>query len=280
MTTKKSMSKAATPKCEPTWQKQRGIVRYRQRDSASPIPRVKLTENAASTTSPEPISQKQSGIVNRARNSASPIPRVRLTENGDSTTSTEPTSQKQSGIVRHSARDSADSTTSTKAFAGALSQDAFVNLVGPEIRISDPRLELMVSVLTNTKPRDQTEAMLLMQMADMHKAAMTYAHRLAQAKSIAEVELWERGLNRFARTFVAQFEALNRYRSGGEQRMTAPHVSVSQAIVANVTPAPREITPNETAASPPSLADSRMPPMTISHEPAPAPAQLKRGPSK
>src|SRR5437588_26906 len=132
MTTKKSMSKAATPKCEPTWQKQRGIVRYRQRDSASPIPRVKLTENAASTTS-------------------------------------------------------------TKPFAGALSQDAFVNLVGPEIRISDPRLELMVSVLTNTKPRDQTEAMLLMQMADMHKAAMTYAHRLAQAKSIAEVELWERG---------------------------------------------------------------------------------------
>src|SRR6266576_2306781 len=99
MTTKKSRSKAATPKCEPTWQKQRGIVRYRQRDSASPIPRVKLTENAASTTSPEP------------------------------------TSQKQSGIVRHSARDSADSTTSTKAFAGALSQDAFVNLVGPEIRI-------------------------------------------------------------------------------------------------------------------------------------------------
>ena len=109
---------------------------------------------------------------------------------------------------------------------------------------------------------------------------MAYAHRLAQATSITEVEIWERGLNRLARTFVAQFEALNRYRSGGEQRMTAPHVSVSQAIVANVTPAPREITPNETAASPPSLADSRTPPMTISDETAPAPAQLKRGPSK
>ena len=138
----------------------------------------------------------------------------------------------------------------------------------------------MVSVLTNAKPRDQNQAMLLMQMADIHKAAMTYAHRLGQATSIAEVEIWERGLNRLDRTFVAQLEALNRYRSGGEQRMTAPHVSVSQAIVASVTPAPREIAPNETAASPPSLADSRTPPMTILHEPALAPAQLKRGPSK
>ena len=137
MTTKKSESKPAKPKCQPTSQKQSGIVRYRARDSANPMRRVRLTENA------------------------------------DSTTSTEPTSKKQSGIVRYSARDSADTTTSTKAFAGALSRDAFVNLVGPEIRISDPRLELMVSVLTNTKPRDQTGAMLLMQMADMHKAAMT-----------------------------------------------------------------------------------------------------------
>jgi hypothetical protein len=216
MTTKND-SKAAKPKCEPTSQKQSGTVRYRARNSASPIPRVRLTENA-------------------------------------------------------------DSTTSTRAFAGALSERAFATLVTPPI--SDARLESMVSVLMDTKPRDQIGAMLLMQMADTHKAAMTYAHRLAQATSIAEVEIWERGLNRLARTFVAQFEVLNRYRSGGEQRMTAPHVSVSQAIVANVTPAPREITPNETAASPPSLADSRTPPMTISHEPAPAPAQLKRGPRK
>src|SRR5262249_40155923 len=80
--------------------------------------------------------------------------------------------------------------------------------------------------------------------------------------------------------FSDDFGHAARYRSGGEQRMTAPHVSVSQAIVANVTPAPREIAPNETAASPPPLADSRTPPMTILHEPALATAQLTRGPSK
>jgi hypothetical protein len=256
MTTNKYESKAAKPKCEPRSQKQNGIVRYRGRNSASGMPRVKLTENADSTTLTEPTSQKQSGIVRyRGRASASPMPRLKPTEN-------------------------ADSTTSTEAFAGALSQEAVGNLVGFEIPISDPRLELMVSVLINSKPRDQSEAMLLMQMADMHKAAMTYAHRLGQAKSITEAEIWERGLNRLARTFVAEWEAYNRYRSGREQKATAPHVSVNQAIVTNVTPAPREITANETAASPPSLAGSRTPPMTISDEPAPAPAQLKRGPRK
>jgi hypothetical protein len=252
MTTNKYESKAAKPKCEPRSQKQNGIVRYRGRNSAGGMPRVKLTENADSTTLTEPTSQKQSGVARyRARDSARPIPRIKLTEN-------------------------ADSTTSAEAFAGALSKQAFVDLFGPESPISEARVELMVSVLKNIKPRDQNEAMLLMQMADMHKAAMTYAHRLAQAKSIAEAEIWERGLNRLARTFVAQWEAYNRYRSGREQKATAPHVSVSQAIVANVTPAPREIAPNETAASPPPLADSRTRLMTISDELAPAPAQLKR----
>jgi hypothetical protein len=49
------------------------------------------------------------------------------------------------------------------------------------------------------------------------------------------------GRNKLARTFAAQVEALKRYRSGGEQKMTVQHVHVAdggQAIVGNVsTPA-------------------------------------------
>src|SRR5215469_12171902 len=100
MTTKKSGSKPAKPKCEPTSQKHSGVVRHRVLDSASPMPRLKSTENA-------------------------------------------------------------DSTTWTKAFAGALSQRAFADLVGSEMPISDHRLELMGSVLLHAKPRDPKEAMLL-----------------------------------------------------------------------------------------------------------------------
>ena len=43
--------------------------------------------------------------------------------------------------------------------------------------------------------------------------------------------------NKLARTFATQVEALKRYRSGGEQKMTVQHVHVAeggQAIVGNV----------------------------------------------
>ena len=45
-------------------------------------------------------------------------------------------------------------------------------------------------------------------------------------------------------------EALKRYRTGGEQKVTVQHVSVSeggQAIVGNVTQAPRENMPEKAA---------------------------------
>ena len=50
------------------------------------------------------------------------------------------------------------------------------------------------------------------------------------------------GLTKLTRTYAAQTEALKRYRSGGEQKMTVQHVHVAeggQAIVGNVS-APAE----------------------------------------
>jgi hypothetical protein len=51
-----------------------------------------------------------------------------------------------------------------------------------------------------------------------------------------------------ARTFATQMEALKRYRTGGEQKVTVQHVSVSeggQAIVGNVTQAPAKTAPKK-----------------------------------
>jgi hypothetical protein len=45
------------------------------------------------------------------------------------------------------------------------------------------------------------------------------------------------GLTKLTRTYAAQMEALKRYRSGGEQKMTVQHVHVAdggQAMVGNV----------------------------------------------
>ena len=47
----------------------------------------------------------------------------------------------------------------------------------------------------------------------------------------------ERALNKLARAFLSQMETLKRYRTGGEQKVTVQHVTVSdnaQAIVGNV----------------------------------------------
>ena len=55
--------------------------------------------------------------------------------------------------------------------------------------------------------------------------------------NIPQQDSAERAFNKLARTFTAQIEALKRYRTGGEQRMTVEHVTVNeggQAIVGNV----------------------------------------------
>src|SRR5215467_4179439 len=82
------------------------------------------------------------------------------------------------------------------------------------------------------------EAMLAAQMAAVHNATMTFARRLNHVENIPQQDSAERALNKLARTFASQVEALKRYRTGGEQKVTVEHVTVNQggkAIVGNVT---------------------------------------------
>ena len=81
-------------------------------------------------------------------------------------------------------------------------------------------------------------------------ATMRMMERLTNADDTARLDSTERALNKLARTFAAQVEALKRYRTGGEQSVTVQHVSVSdggQAIIGNVTQASR-VTPAEQVA--------------------------------
>src|SRR5207248_6243997 len=81
-------------------------------------------------------------------------------------------------------------------------------------------------------------AMLAAQMVSVHVMAMRRAQHLATAEDIAQHDSAARALGRLARTFPAQIEALNRYRSHGEPAITVQNVSVGdggKAIVSNVT---------------------------------------------
>jgi hypothetical protein len=50
---------------------------------------------------------------------------------------------------------------------------------------------------------------------------VTFARRLADVETIAQQDSAKRALNKLARTFAMQMEALKRYRTGGEQKGAA-----------------------------------------------------------
>jgi hypothetical protein len=84
------------------------------------------------------------------------------------------------------------------------------------------------------KPRDETETCLAAQMYATHSAAMVFARRLNNVGTIPQQDSAINGFTKLTRTYAAQLEALKRYRSSGEQKVTVQHVTVSdggQAIV-------------------------------------------------
>jgi hypothetical protein len=105
-------------------------------------------------------------------------------------------------------------------------------------RPDEVNLAFMISMVKSIRPRDSIEAMLVAQMVSVHVMAMRCAHHLANAEDIGQQDSAGRALGRLARTFPAQIEALNRYRSHGEPAITVQNVSVGdggKAIVGNVT---------------------------------------------
>jgi hypothetical protein len=156
-------------------------------------------------------------------------------------------------------------------------------LVGKGGKIDERKLNFILSVVKGVKPKDQVEAMLAVQMAAVHMATMTLAEQLAHVENIPQQDSAERAFNKLTRTYATQMEALKRYRTGGEQKVTVQHVSVSeggQAIVGNVTQAAHQTRRDKAAASPPALTHSQTPAMPIVGEPASATVPLKREPDK
>jgi hypothetical protein len=119
-----------------------------------------------------------------------------------------------------------------------------VNASRGQNALSQSGTNFMLSVVRGIEPRDQIEAMLAAQMAAVHMATMTFARRLAHVDNLPQQDSAQNAFNKLARTFATQAEALKRYRSGGEQKMTVQHVHVAeggQAIVGNVNARPEGV---------------------------------------
>jgi hypothetical protein len=160
-------------------------------------------------------------------------------------------------------------TVSVDFMNGLLSQLANAGSHGRQI--NEDGLNFMLSVVTGIKPKDQLEAMLAAQMAAIHTATMTFARRLTNVEAIEQRDSAERALNKLARTFAMQMEALKRYRTGGEQKVTVQHVSVNeggQAIVGNVNQAAGGTAAEKPVTTTPALTDARQQAMPIIETPA------------
>jgi hypothetical protein len=104
-------------------------------------------------------------------------------------------------------------------------------------QVNERELNFMLAVIEGIQPRDQLETMLAAQMAVVHSLAMNMAGRMSGVVTIDQQDVTGRLINNLMRTFAAQMEALKRYRSNGEQKVTVEHVTVNEggkAIVGNV----------------------------------------------
>jgi hypothetical protein len=163
-------------------------------------------------------------------------------------------------------------TADHEFFDGLITQLAQASSRGG--KVDERALNFMLSVVKGIKPGDQIEAMLAAQMAAIHVSVLTLAGRLAHVEEIPQQDSCERAFNKLARTFATQTEALKRYRTGGEQKVTVQHVSVSEggrAIVGNVTHAAGEAAPLST------LAEPEQAPMVLVGELERAPLLLETG---
>lgn len=95
-----------------------------------------------------------------------------------------------------------------------------------------------MAILNGIHPRDEIEGMLAVQMVGVHNLAMETLKRAMITDQTFEGK--QANINeatKMLRTFIAQMEALKKYRSGGHQKVTVEHVHVNeggQAIVGNV----------------------------------------------
>ena len=95
-----------------------------------------------------------------------------------------------------------------------------------------------LTILSGIQPKDEIEGMLAVQMIGVHNVAMaTLARSMITEQTFEGKQANVNQATKMLRTFTAQMEALKKYRTGGQQKVTVEHVHVNkggQAIVGNV----------------------------------------------
>jgi hypothetical protein len=207
----------------------------------------------------EPTAQEKTAIRdNYVRKTAQAAPRIKVLNEGKAINIAPDHPNK---AVGHLLLMEALGTADVDFFYGLIEQLA--NAGSQSGQIDEGKLNFMFSIIKGIKPTDQVEAMLAAQMATTHMATLRFAQQLAHVENIPQQDCAERTYNKLARTFATQMEALKRYRTGGEQKVTVSVSEGGQAIVGNVTHAARQTAPEKPASATPALTDERQPAMAV-----------------
>ena len=126
--------------------------------------------------------------------------------------------------------------TSDTRFLDAMLRDV-ANIAEFGIVKGESGMNFVLSLVKSIKPRDHVEVLLGLQMATVHMHSMRTARLLGRSDTLEQTECMEKALNKLTRSFTNQMEALRKYRTGGEQKVTVQHVHVNeggQAVVGEV----------------------------------------------
>lgn len=133
-------------------------------------------------------------------------------------------------------------------------------------------VEFAASVIQGIKSHDHFVVMHAVQMAVMHWATMKSMRKVGEWQGMEYQERAVAIATKLARTYTAQMEALKRYQTGGERKVTVQHVSVFESGQGIVTQNALE----ESADEMPALVDARQQDMPIIEQPqerAPVPVR-------
>lgn len=223
------------------------IASERVRAPRQMLPAVDVTKTATREPSQTPYrpNPHEQVLLDRhaaRRNAEAPAPRLKVGYDGKSKPfSLDHPDQATAGDLLLEALGTADPDFGDRLL------DQLIAASSPYGQVDDRDLNFMVSVIKGVKPNDPIEAMLAAQIALVHTVTMRFGWKLAKAV-LSEEDGPVREINKAARTFASLVDALKRYRSGGEQKVTVQQVSVSdnaRAIVGNVNQTSRKATPEQ-----------------------------------
>lgn len=103
---------------------------------------------------------------------------------------------------------------------------------------TEPYRQLMAAIFAEVEPRDAVEAMLASQMCATHVAMSAISCKMGHQTNYQARESCERSMTRLSRTYLAQMDALRKYRAKAQQVVRVERVTVhdgGQAIVGDVT---------------------------------------------